>query len=455
MESDYWHSLDHESQMRSINPRSLGVSTSITKKGLDQLKARIFEGASNVELGFMGKEKGSLGQAQITPEMHSKQEREEIRQLAKINEVSLSTHATVGIGNTSGLTQQGFKDSEREKAIQEIKRTVDFAAETAGGGPIVVHTGEFQRPIYETEKGKFEAFEGEAEKAPVYFVDGRTGDLKGIDRDKEIPMVRKINGEYERDENGDLDVKFKSYKQIEEDFKKLKPEEKQKYNNHAEKYFYSQIREEEVGRHKVESEHYDLQAQEFNKRIKAVQNNKDFLEKIQNGEITQEQFAKEIEKHPDLASLGPREIQNVVQDPEGYVKEMKANRDRYEEGAASYRKSAESAKMEVESIVPIEEYGVDKTAQSLAKSAIYAYDKERTMKLEKPLFVAPENIFPEAYGSHPQELKNIVVESRKKMEEELVSKRGMNRNEAKKVAGDHIKATFDMGHANTWKKFFK
>ena len=86
--------------------------------------------------------------------------------------------------------------------------------------------------------------------------------------------------------------------------------------------------------------------------------------------------------------------------------------------------------------------------------AVYAYDVEKMKKLEKPLYVSPENIFPEGYGSHPQELKKIILESRKAMAEKLVG-RGLSEENAKKVAEDHVKATFDIGHAYTWRRFFK
>ena len=77
-------------------------------------------------------------------------------------------------------------------------------------------------------------------------------------------------------------------------------------------------------------------------------------------------------------------------------------------------------------------------------------------KLEKPIFIAPENMFPEwGYGSHPQELKKIIVESRKAMSDKLVKERHMDEESANKVAAEHIKANFDIGHANTWRKFFK
>ena len=98
-------------------------------------------------------------------------------------------------------------------------------------------------------------------------------------------------------------------------------------------------------------------------------------------------------------------------------------------------------------------YAREKTAQNIARLGMYAYEVEKKKNLKNPLFIAPENIFPEQYGSHPQELRNIVVESRKEMVNQL--KKNMPIKEAEKVAAEHIKATFDIGHANTWKKYFK
>ena len=460
METDYWHSLDKESPFR-INPKTLGVSTAITKKGIDQLKARVFEGARNVELGFMGKEKGSLGQGGITPEMHTKEEREDIRQLAKINEVDLSTHASVAVGSTSGLTQQGFKDEERMKAVNEIKRTVDFAADVAQGGPVVVHTGEFTRPVYEAGK-EFRAYEGEEEKAPVYFVDQRTGDLKGIDRDKDIAVIEKNEkGEYKRTDKGELDIEFKNYNKIKDEFEKLPKVERDKFQNHPEKYFYNKIKEEEVGRYEVEGEHFDIQSKSIGKQIEELKGQQMMYESMRDKDLTDQQVEQIRQGNENLAKASNEKIRSIFKNPDpqieaiqGNIDSLDVNKRYYEDGAANYKRTAATVREEVKNIVPVEEYGVKKTADSLATSAMYAYDKEKVMKLKKALFVAPENIFPEQYGSHPRELKNLVLEARKQMVDKL-KVRGMAVSQAEKVAKEHIKATFDVGHANTWKKFFK
>jgi hypothetical protein len=75
-----------------------------------------------------------------------------------------------------------------------------------------------------------------------------------------------------------------------------------------------------------------------------------------------------------------------------------------------------------------------------------------------------------AYGGHPQELKEIILKAREAMVEKLTHpqdyainlgslgfdnrKEALSNEEANQYAERHIKATFDIGHANTWRKFF-
>jgi hypothetical protein len=174
---------------------NIGISTPPMKDQLQSLKARIFQGASRVELGFWGKGKGSKGQGATTPEQVDTWQRQDIKELAEFNQVKLSTHVTPSIGNLSGLTQGGFQDEEREKAMHEIKRTIDFAADTTPGGAVVVHLGEYPRAMTEQEqwdmdaKGepRFKMYESEAEHAKQYVVDSKTGKFVGeISKDQVV-----------------------------------------------------------------------------------------------------------------------------------------------------------------------------------------------------------------------------------------------------------------------------
>ena len=66
-----------------------------------------------------------------------------------------------------------------------------------------------------------------------------------------------------------------------------------------------------------------------------------------------------------------------------------------------------------------------------------------------------ENIFPESYGAHPEELKKLILNSRAKMAQMLQQERGMNDQEAQKAAATHLKATLDTGHLNVWRKYWQ
>ncbi len=113
-----------------------------------------------------------------------------------------------------------------------------------------------------------------------------------------------------------------------------------------------------------------------------------------------------------------------------------------------------------ERIEPIEKIGIKRSAEGYAEAAMYAYriekQKEKNgQKLDRPIFIAPENVFPEGgYGSHPDELKELIKESRKAMVNNLMEREKISESEAKRIAREHIKATFDIGHAYTWKRFF-
>src|SRR3989344_6203489 len=150
--TDYWNSMDKAKELR-IDPKQIGISHGIGEVG-EGLKANIFRGASVVELGFFGQGKGFRSQPTgHTPESYGAAEREEMRQLAKINEVELSTHASPNIGTYAAGFQEGrFSDEGRENFLHEVERAVHFAADTAEGGPVVVHTGEFPRNVYRSEE---------------------------------------------------------------------------------------------------------------------------------------------------------------------------------------------------------------------------------------------------------------------------------------------------------------
>jgi hypothetical protein len=461
-DGDYWNALDKKSaQYLQIEPRYIGVSTPINKKALDQLKSKMFEGASAVEIGFMGAGKGSYGQGQTTPEMHGREEREAIRQMAKINEVNLSTHASIAVGNLSGLDIQNsrFSPEMKQNNINEIKRTIDFAADTTQGGPVVVHTGEFPREIYEIGE-KFEAYPEEVKKAPVYLVDKRDGRLMPLRRDIEVPEPKMKNGEYVRDKDGLIEFEPQKFEYFEK-----KAKEK---NEDPGVYFYKEYLKKSYDMNRSEQERWGFHAQEIGDELKVLKkereeckkfislaDNKDYAKRIYIKRLKDAKILSEAQEIKD-----PEKYKEYLNDPEKVLNEtiekLEKSYKSYDDVSLSHGRQAAETQQMMDNIIPVKQYGVKESADAVAQLGVYAYKKEKDANLKKPLFIAPENIFPEGgYGSSPKELKELILESRKSMTERLVKQEHMSEEEAKRIAKDHVKATFDIGHAYTWKKFFK
>ncbi len=484
--TDYFHALDApKTQLKNVSVKDFGISAKIGDV-LQSLKADIATGAQHVELVFAGTGKGNL-QGNTNPEMFDKVKREEIRKLAKINGVSLSTHAAVQMAGFSGFNNRdAFEDKVKQERLQEIKRTIEFAADTAGGGAVVLHTGEFPRNVNDK---RFKI--GSEKQELLYLADKETGkvfavpkypldipewkkDKKGnyLDIDGKVlddprdysHRVPDIYDKKEVDESGKIheqgEIKFKKggleFKDFAKEIEQWNKSRPEKEHRSAEKEFlflqsFQQIQAEQP------------RVLEYQQRAKELQNVYDEIKgKVKLWEELEKNTPKDKKEYlyhafktefKDLAS----EIEKGKK-PSEILKEkvynIKEQAIHYQEGVIGFQKNVKNIWKQHENIESIEKVGLDKTADTFAEAAVYAYRLGKEKKLDKAVFVAPENMFAEyGYGGHPQELKDIVIKSREKMVEKL-SNIGIKGKEAQKIAKDHIKATFDTGHANTWAKYF-
>lgn len=472
----YWHSLDRVSKDLEVSGKDFGISHGIgdVKQGL---KANIFAGASQVELGFMGTGKGSRSQPTgVTPEVYGKTEREEIREMARVNEVELSTHAAANVMGFAGYSEQGFRDEIREKALHEVKRAVDFAADVAEGGPIVVHTGEFPRDVatkyYDEEKKiGLRLYPEEKETGIIQFVDEDTGRITALKRDTKVWLEKrdehgnpipeishktgKPTGQFEYEE-----VSFKRFEDMEEDLKN-NPNHPD-YGKHAAQLFLEAYQRKDIEQYSGEERRFYASGKDSLQKAEQYEKQKQLYEKFKkvgDFEGVNEELWK-MQKGEEMARQGmPREaIESFKKDPSKFYEEIaeqyKDNYDYYKDASMGYGKRVREMQSSLEKLQPIEDYALKKTADSVSQAAMYAYEVEKKKKLKEPLFIAPENVFQEQYGGHPEELKEIIVNSRKAMAQKLMEQKRMSENEAKKVAKDHIKATFDIGHAHNWRKYF-
>ncbi|MBI1972897.1 hypothetical protein HYS50_02745 [Candidatus Woesearchaeota archaeon] len=472
--SDYWHALDRTGLGKTgeleVDPLKIGISHGIGDVG-EGLKANVFRGLRNVELGFFGTGKGFRTQPTgSTPESFGHTEREDMRQLARINEVELSTHAAPDLGPLSGFTGDRFSKETKEASLQEVRRALDFAAETAGGGAVVVHIGsrqgEFPRALYQVDE-QFQAHPEEKKRAPLFLVNEDTGQVTPLARTIKLP-------EPVLDEQGNIvseDGKIKYTYKTFADYEKEAMEEAKKKgldSYDAGEYLYKQFRKKEQELAEGESLRYFNIAQEEKQKHDALKRVYDsYTKKLEDEGTNVEAVRTFVREQLQQRGILPEqkgiynkeEWENYLEKPEVYLKDQLKKIENiyksHEEIAISRGRDAKQVEQEISKIKPIQEYALGEIKDSLARSALDAYKLEKERGLERPLFISPENWSPESYGSHPKEYKDIILKSREEMADRLVRERGMKLVEAKKVAEDHIRGTFDIGHLNFWRKYFK
>jgi hypothetical protein len=539
-----------------IGDIGMSVPLGISAGNVQGLSVKMHEGASNLEIGFPGAMGGNR-QSQ-TPGMYGKDTREALKELSKINEVRLTTHAAYNVMGLSGQDQQGnFSRDYRKIAGDEIKRAIEFAADTAGGGSVVVHTGEFERPLSEepwADKGKiFRAYDEEPQDAVVRVVDRRTGHvMTQVKKNQRVAVAEwmRADKDYEGRYQYESDSEFSDFKGKPIHIKKgdyvdfegnkiIDPlsvehgrvpdydmatgrfkvkmqgwdyfeKEADDYNRLLEEKYKRQLSEVEKVTPEERFMQSHLETQEGHSRgwalqhSKEVKDTKEMLDKLRRAK---EFYQKVWDATPEedrwklnqtmSSRIGnllppgfiPPETKNPIKIIDEAIWDTTRNLTYYQESGYSQEKQAHDSRESWENVVSARKYALEQAKKAYADAGIYAMDVSQKKDLEKPLYLAMENIFPERFGSHPQELKKLVMDAREEMVKRLSSEKiedpqgtvyntdearsidqpwlagkpkmidnpykRMTEEEAKKAAEEHIKATIDTGHFNTWRKFFQ
>ncbi|MGM5483701.1 MAG: hypothetical protein ACQER9_02165 [Nanobdellota archaeon] len=482
-----------------------------------------------------------------------KEKRQAMKDLAKLNETTISTHAHAGVTGLSGFNEQNysFNEQQRQHNVNEVKKAIDFAAEVANGGSITFHSGEFARPMAGRKWGgqSFEAYEGESEDTILAVYDKTNDQIvkESVVRPKDKVFASIPVGEVEIK---DLGVKIPDYKmEGEEDnlskqhakslqFKNFKEyagwlyENNKNYKNIVDNKIikkdnvdifgkgfkaddnkkYKEITDyyalEQAAKHKfLEDKKGQLSMNYYQQMTRIARENTDFgkikdayddaREKINKGKkiyfvedtqghrqlvYTEDEInrmknsgnQREMD-HAELIQNESQPIQNKEQLDnfrvndfyQGYVNISEA-KDRLKAAKANeatiksqmkyeFSKLEENEKAQNQ-MATISEYAKEKTEKSFASLGKELYHKNQAMKKNnkeaKDMYFAIENLFPEKYGAHPDELLDVIDDARKSMKKALVNE-NVDKKEADKIAKKSIKATFDTGHLHMWKKYFK
>ncbi len=471
----YWHSMDSNPSQYTGDKFSAGqlsISTPPFKNQLDSIRTRIMQGATNVELGFTGTGKGT-GQ-NLTPGTLGIPERIAIKEIAKINDVGInSVHSAMSIQGLAGFSQNQFSEEKRATDIEEVKRTIDFASDVTDGGAIVVHTGEFPYSVkrkygdklFTTKDGKkIELSEelGRAETYPILFVDKYDGNVSGgvrpnwtsfsfDEKGKEhtinlddMEKLAKFNLEKYSDKNF-IEKSIDTFgKHLSDKRKKEIYENKEGYEKTlGNKYWLAQAHDLDIS-----SKESEARREEYTLRVNEAA---DRLTKLHSDIEARKKIKKNIPKNRFI----PHDISEVkISELEEDYKKLSYQQKLDEMHRQSYTLAQAEKEKKIFDMIPIEDYGKQQTSKSIAELAIHAQKMTKEKNLKKPLFVAPENLWGGEYGAHPEDLKQIINNARSQFVKNVTDNKTMSENEAKIAAKDHIKATFDIGHANIWRKYF-
>jgi hypothetical protein len=553
-----YHAPDEFEKDTSTNDIGVGVGDvgmsvplGISAGNVQGLSVKMHEGASNLEIGFPGAMGGNR-QSQ-TPGMYGKDTREALKELSKINEVRLTTHAAYNVMGLSGQDQQGnFSRDYRKIAGDEIKRAIEFAADTAGGGSVVVHTGEFERPLSEepwAEKGKvFRAYNEEPQDAVVRVVDRRTGHVmtqvkknqrvavaewRRADKDKEgryqydsdseyanlrgrpvhikkgdfvdyegNKIIDPLSIEYGRvpeydPDSGRFKVQMKDWGYFEDEAAEYNKLLEEKYKRQLadtekvtpEERFMQSHLETQEGHSRGWALQHSREIKELQERLGKLRKAREFYKEVWDATPESERWKLSKTTGVDEFGLIPPETKNPLEIIDKQIWGINRQLTYAQESGYSQEKQAKDSRESWENVVSARKYALEQASKAYADAGIYAMDVSQKKDLEKPLYIAMENIFPERFGSHPEELKKLVLDARQEMIKRLSAERiedpegrvyntdeaksagqpwlagkpklvdnpykRMTEEEAKKAAEEHIKATIDTGHFNTWRKFFQ
>ncbi|MBW3017783.1 hypothetical protein KY325_01335, partial [Candidatus Woesearchaeota archaeon] len=441
---DYYHTMDQDYNTKKTEfQREIGTTVFEGAEGRFhqsvQAKIRAGVGAIELQVGGQGENTGA--------ESYGKEAREEIKKLAEMNEVDIhSVHIHPGYIGFAGFDAQrgNFEETARDANINEAMKGIDFAADVTKGGTIVIHTGEFNRPMVSGFK-EFEAYEGEEYAADVFFADKESGNVQKLARDVSIPVIERellvdAQGNAILDERGEKQwkpvwkedapvLKRKSWFTYEDELKKMgEGGFREKYSIPKDwkgndlpgaalmfEYFNNQLEGARAQYDRWAEEHGETvrQISALQKRIEKQKAKEDEL-KARNDPALQEQYVQHPVSHEMV--LKSQLYGENLRRAEGELRYR-------QELAEEARRNMEQIKKQKDNLSPIKDVALKRTADSIAKLGVVAWEKTVEKKLERPLTLAPENLGPWQYGSHPEEMVEIVDASRKAMVDRLTKEK--------------------------------
>ncbi|MBL7055194.1 sugar phosphate isomerase/epimerase [Candidatus Woesearchaeota archaeon] len=548
-----------------IQDIGMSVPMGIAAQNVAGIYSKIRMGAGKLEIQFPGYRTGQR-QSQ-TPGMFGEDQRQAMREMQMANEVRVTTHSSFGIMGMMGRDERGnFSSTGAYGDMQELQRAIDFQADMGGGGSVVVHSGEFERPMTDMHlddethqlnlardpSGRLMVRQYHVQEFDAQFdlMDSRTSQkMETVQKDRLVayPVWNKAKKDYsyiaspndpsEQPEGTKVSVKegdyvdyqnrkitdpedplkgkvpeydpktgrfniqkrhFDYFKEAAEEYNEYKRKKDGKELNFSDKVYPEEMflratLETQEGHSRGWALQYGLQTQTHIDALNSIDKAIKYYKKL-DASIPEEEKWK-ILKQESSSGLG-RAIALIppeTKHPLKILEEARVDTERNLEfarqaSAAQEQQALDTHETKENLITPIkrlEQHGV----RMYAEAAIHAMQK--TKDPNAPIVVAIENLFPERFGGHLEELKWVVKKSRERMVEFLTEPKiqlgvsrmpvgmteeklnealtagktgmlqenpyylGVSEEEAEKIAAKHIKITLDTGHLNMWRKYWQ
>lgn len=378
------------------------------------------------------------------PDEHLK----EIRRISKLTGAKLSLHGPMI--EPSGFNQQGgWSEPNRQHIERQLTNAIERSHELDPDGNIVVtlHSSAQLPELLQREK-----IGGKEKTTQMYVVDPRTGKVAPL---KETERFFEEN------------IQGKKYEFNPE--KELEKVNKETWDNQLHNFAYSSYRASEI----IES---PLSPEEtIHKEIKAGRlTEEEAKEKLK--EFVGENGRENLERREEIAKVFLKNSYDQLKElyDSAYKSALDSGRskdiEKLDKFAAELKKDYNKLeKYDIDTMnkviqdgikvlnniespkiwTPFNDFVIDKSSDTFANVAFKAYDK---FKSSAPV-ISIENP-PAGQGlSRAEDIKKLIDESRDKLANSLHKEKGIDKNEAQKIAEKMIGATWDVGHINMIRKY--
>jgi len=422
---------DHGETFRgySLSTERMGSATNPgTEMQVTEVESRLREGMKVVEAGML-----DIRRFESIPTEHFR----DMKRLANLAGAEVTMHAP--LINPAGFQGDRWGGEEaRETAERQFKSVIakSLEANPQGNIPIVIHAaGDGSTPANIFERGP----KGEFEKKAIFVVNQINGSTEQIVRDDygnkhETPeeILKKKNIKSWRETLSQVQESMAKRDEFDRELNLANEIAKKidDFNKTAGK----QLSQEEMANKLTYDERRILGNTQENFRRRGIYDSllKDNVEAITKisvklGREESKKIAARIDK-----------IYSESDDPHGDALKFLIEKE-IKEG------------FRPEILKPIEEFSKERVAETFSNLAVWAKDYAEKKGYKAPTIVA-ENFFPETAFSTADSMKDLIEESRKMAEEQLIAK-GMSASAAKREAEILIGVTWDVGHINNFKKF--